>query len=477
MALTIPIPEGPFESIAFLGDRTDWPAWFDDVTAISRALDIWKYVDPDGKDHRLNEPIKPAAPKRPNLKQFPAREQYETDKVYDLRVEQARHAHSLSTREYDVLYEQYRMGTAKYLSDLAGYTAAKDGLQKLYKIIYRSIPERYRAYMRLDGAETPRDMILCLRSRINPPSDEERASIAQRQFDINLRAQPTDDKQVFIEAIALAAVELHRLQASTFHEAVAVEDLIKSFQTIDKPLVDAWTRKLDGAPGRAFGTVLDIVEEFKYKMRIQDDKPYLKDLSGATPASASVSGGTTLGEPEPPISVDVETRNPLVQNHTAKQNGVDSTNPSKKAKKVKKDAVVADEQQPKFEMADREASFNDKPSKSKNGGLDHPPAEKYSKSKKKDQSNGGLAKQTCPGCQLRHVIRGDAWWESCYVYYELEDLGNVPEHFTVTDRKLDLAFSRLEDFPDERRRASEWAGKQTGQNGAKEPEPAAFNLW
>ncbi|KAK8924828.1 hypothetical protein VCV18_005252 [Metarhizium anisopliae] len=303
MALTIPIPEGPFESIAFLGDRTDWPAWFDDVTAISRALDIWKYVDPDGKDHRLNEPIKPTVPKRPILKQFPAREQYETDKVYDLRVEQARHAHSLSTREYDVLYEQYRMDTAKYLSDLAGYTAAKDGLQKLYKIIYRSIPERYRAYMRLDGAETPRDMILCLRSRINPPSDEERASIAQRQFDINLRAQPTDDKQVFIEAIALAAVELHRLQASTFHEAVAVEDLIKSFQTIDKPLVDAWTRKLDGAPGRAFGTVLDIVEEFKYKMRIQDDKPYLKDLSGATPASASVSGGTTLGEPEPPISV------------------------------------------------------------------------------------------------------------------------------------------------------------------------------
>lgn len=86
MALTIPIPEGPFESIAFLGDRTDWPAWFDDVTAISRALDIWKYVDPDGKDHRLNEPIKPTVPKRPILKQFPAREQYETDKVYDLRV-------------------------------------------------------------------------------------------------------------------------------------------------------------------------------------------------------------------------------------------------------------------------------------------------------------------------------------------------------------------------------------------------------
>ncbi|EFY89799.1 hypothetical protein MAC_04231 [Metarhizium acridum CQMa 102] len=477
MALTIPISEGPFESIAFLGDRMDWPAWFDDVTAISRALNIWKYVDPDGKDHHLSEPIKPTIPKRPKLKELPAREQYETDKVYDLRVEQERHAHTLSIREYDVLYEQYRMDTAKYLSDLAGYTAAKDDLQKLYGIIYRSIPERYRAYLRLDGAEEPRDMILCLRSRIHPPSDEEMAPIAQRQFDIKLKAQPTDDKQEFIEAIALAAVQLHRLKASTFDEATAVKDLIRSLQTIDKPFVDSWSRKFDGAPGRAFGTLLDIVEEFKYKMRIPDNKPYLKDLSGATPTPASVSGSTTFGEPEPPISVEDESWNPLVQNQTAKQNGFDSSKPSKKATKAKEDAAVADEQQSKFKMADREATFNEKPSRSKNGGSDHPPAEKYSKSKKKDQSNGALTMQICPGCQLRHLIRGDAWWESCYVYYELENLGNVPEHFTVSDRKLDLAFSRLEDFPDERKRAREWAEKKVGGNGAKEPETAEFNLW
>ncbi|KHN95354.1 uncharacterized protein MAM_06858 [Metarhizium album ARSEF 1941] len=447
MALTIPTPEEPLESVPFLGDRMDWPAWFSDVAAISKALGIWRYVDPDGGDCSLSEPAKPAVPTRPQFKQqFPAREQYETDKVYELRVEQERHAQSLAAREYDVLCEQYRMDTAEYLSNLACYTAAKHDLQRLHRIIYRSIPERYRAYLQLDGAETPRDMVLCLRSRIRPCSDKERAPIAQRQLDAKLNAQPTDDKGAFIDAVALAAVELQRLKPSAFDDETAAKDLIRSLQTLDKPFADAWSRSRDGASGgRASATVLDLVEEFRYKMRMRDDKSYLEELAGV---------GVRPAEDKTP--------DPAVPNHSAQQNGVDPAKPPKKAKKATEDAAVAQEQQPKVKKNDREAPLPEKPS---------------SKFKRKGETNGALAMQICPGCQMRHLIRADAWWESCYVYYELGGLGNVPEHFTISAKRLDMACSRLRDFPDELNRAQEWAKKRAAPNGAKVPETAEFNLW
>lgn len=538
MALTIPTPEGPFESIAFLGDRMDWPTWLDDVTTISKALDIWKYVNPDSKD-RLSEPVKPNIPTRPKLKNFPTREQYETDRVYDLRVEQERHTQSLSMREYDILYEQYRMDTARYLTGLATYTAAKDDLQKLFRIIYRSLPKRYCAYLTMDAAETPRAMVQSLRRRIQPIPDKDRAPIAQRQFDVKLNAQPTDDKQDFIEAIALAAVELHRLKGSAFDESTAVKDLIRALQTLDKPFVDAWSRKFGGSSGPTAGSVLDIVEEFKYKMRMQDDKPYLKELSNAAPVPDQAPPAANFVELESSIPFGNDTFNAPVPDYAVQQNGVEPTKKAKKAKAAKAEAVLAEQQQPKSKKAAREISFNEKPSKpekpykptwddlvedpsatnwdtpdftppekpakskkekkesaanekkfkSKNAAPDAPVFEKPAKSKKKPEWDPNLVMRNCPGCQLKHLIRDDAWWENCFVYYELMGLGNIPDHFTISPRKLDLAYSRLEDCPDEFSRSQAWASKQAKVNGVKQAkqvkevtpvkpvEEEEFNLW
>jgi hypothetical protein len=489
--LTIPTPEGPFESIAFLGDRMDWAAWLDDVTTISKALDIWLYVNPDGKDF-LNLPDEPSAPSRPKLPPFPSREPYETDKVYDLRVEQERNSQSLSVREFDVFYEQYRMDTAGYLASLAVYTAAKDDLQRLFRIIYRSIPDRYRAYLRLDGADTPRDMIRCLRSRISPPSDKERAPIAQRQLDMKLKVQPTDDKQDFIEEIALAAAELHRLKSSTFDEATAARELIASLQALDRPFADSLSRK--GA-GKGADSVLSIVEEFKYRMRMQDDKPYLKEVPDAAIAPATISSNR-VGEEETLISLAQDDQ-PLDLYPAVKRNGVETPTPPKKANKVKQakqDAILDGQQHYSSRKSEREPSFNEKSPKSRtaasefvpaekpwrprNGVSDHPPSERPSKSKRKSESQGAMVMRICPGCELRHLIRGDAWWESCFVYFELAGLGNVPEHFTVSVRKLDLAYSRLDDHPDEERRAQEWSKKKKPRtNGVAATEDEEFSLW
>lgn len=499
----------------------DWPTWLDDVTTISKALDIWKYVNPDSLD-RLSEPVTPTTPTRPKLNKFPTREQYETDRVYDLRVEQEKHTHSLSLREYDILYEQYRMDTARYLTNLAVYTAAKDDLQKLFRITYRSLPERYRAYLTMDAVENPREMVRSLRRRIQPYSNKDRASIAQRQFDSKLKAQPTDDKQDFIEAIALAAVELHRLKGSAFDESTAVKDLITSLQTLDKPFADAWSRKFGGASGHAAGSVLDIVEEFKYKMRMQDDRPYLKELANANPVPDHAPPAAKFVELEPsnPFGDDIFTSNPGFSNHGVEQNGVEPGKPPKKSKKAKGDAALAEQQQPKLKKADKETRFNEKlaqaekqykptwddlvenpsatnwdtpdltppekPAKSKKDKKEAPTNEKPTKSKKKPDWDPNLVMRNCPGCQLKHLIRDDAWWENCFVYFELMGLGNVPDHFTISPRKLDLAYSRLEDCPDEFSRSQAWASKQSKTNVVKQTkqpkevkqvEEEEFNLW
>ncbi|KAK2591503.1 hypothetical protein QQS21_010801 [Conoideocrella luteorostrata] len=549
MDLTVPTPEGPFESITFLGDRMDWPAWYDDVTTISKALDVWKYVNPDVQTD-ICEPTKPSLPPRPQLNYLTTREPYETDKVFDLRAEQERHSHSLSVREYDILYEQYRMHVADYLQRLTDYTTSKDRLQKLYRIIYRSIPDRYRAYLKLDNADTPRSMVRSLRARIKPSSDKDRAAVALRMFNSKLNVQPTDDMQEFIEAVALATAELHRFKGNKFDEGTAAKDLLRALQVLDKPFADAWS----GKEGKK--SVLGIVEEFKHKMRRDDDTPYLREEDvGAQPVHimetfqstyvpfVNDSGSDLHQDPVPdPIPMfDVEVNengssnghggsksakkgkrgngDVAMMEEFAKSKGVDAPalldqvskagvdidmSPAEKFSQLKKEkhskakkgdatnGFVGEKSSKKKDLdapqtekhtkprkddvtngptadkfskkAQNDTPGGDKLSGSRNGTADFPPKEKPLKSKKKTEA-ASLIMTNCPGCEMRHLVRDDAWWENCYVYYKLSGLENVPDNFYVTDRKLDLVFSRLQDCPEEMRRSEAWASGKNGSNG------------
>lgn len=510
MGLAIPTPEGPYESIAFLGDRMDWPAWYDDVSAIAQALNVWEYVDPDTQND-VSQPVKPSMPRRPVLKSVVKREQFEADKTFDLRVEQERHAHALSVREYDILCEQYRIDAAEYLAQLAEYTSSKDQLQKLYRIIYRSIPDRYRAYLKLDEAKTPRAMILSLRDRISPPSDKDLASAALRTYNSKFNVQPEDDKQAFIEAIALATVELHRFKGGNFDEGAAVKDLLRSLQVLDEGFAEIWSRK----GGKQ--TVLDIVEDFKYRLRRQGDEGFAYDEQ----RDNSVTGVTTRREQQS-VEEPVLKSSSVNGNHsghaTVSESG--SNAPSKASgKKSKKGSghdgagsVVerlgranntGDDDLPPFEKSykpkkrdvmDAPSSANDVASswkeispprtetfghskkdadapwgdRFKKGGTTGAPAsawpgDKHSSKAKKSSEHVKLVMKNCPGCELRHLIRDDAWWENCYIYWELSGLGNIPDYFHAQERRLDLAFSRLQDCPDEMRRSEEWASSKNGR--------------
>ncbi|QPG99801.1 hypothetical protein C2857_002590 [Epichloe festucae Fl1] len=511
MGLAIPTPEGPYESIAFLGDRMDWPAWYDDVSAIAQALNVWKYVDPDAQND-VSEPVKPSMPSRPVLKSVVKREQFEADKTFDMRVEQERHAHALSVREYDILCEQYRIDAAEYLAQLAEYTSSKDQLQKLYRIIYRSIPDRYRAYLKLDEAKNPRAMILSLRDRIKPPSDRDLASAALRTYNSKVNVQPEDDKQAFIEAIALVTVELHRFQRGTFDEGTAVKDLLRSLQVLDEGFAETWARK----GGKQ--TVLDIVEDFKYRLRRHGDGGLAceeqrdnsvtgvttrreqqsveeEPVSKSTSVNGSHSGHATFSEsgsnaPSKP-SGKKSKKGPghdgagvVVERFgRANKTGGDDLPPVEKSNKPKRrdvmdasssaDDVASSRKEispPRSETFGHSKKDDDAPraDRFKKGGTNGAPAsalpgDRHFSKAKKSYEPAKLVMRNCPGCEMRHLVRDDAWWENCYIYWELSGLGNIPDNFHAQERRLDLAFSRLQDCPDEMRRSEEWASSKNGR--------------
>ncbi|QUC18338.1 uncharacterized protein UV8b_02579 [Ustilaginoidea virens] len=464
MKLTVSTPEGPFESMVFLRDRMDWPSWIDDVSAIARALDIWQYVDPDSRTEPM-EPLMPFMPSKPKPEHLPVREQDESDKVYDLRVERERNYYALLMREYDISYERYRMDATQYIIRLNCHASQKNDIQKLYRIIYRSVSEKYQAYLKLDNAATPRSMVQSLRARINPPSDEDRASAALGKLNAKLNTQqPTKDKQDLIEAVTLAVVELHRLKSPSFDEATAVKDLVRSLQAFDRPFADAWSRKAEG--NGAAATVLDIVEDFKYQLRKQEDKSFVPD---------TMQNSETVATHKPAQNDSVTERNNKVATPTpanghikggsspASPAGVKGNNASERAAQdqlvdkssgAPDQAVKSVKQQAASPLPENVSKPRDSP-KPETLVKEKPPT-----SNKKAESTS-LRKAVCPGCQLRHLFRDDAWWENCYVFYELSQIGGIPSYFIVKDRFLDLVRSRLQDFPAELKRSQEWASRRT----------------
>ncbi|KAG5973683.1 hypothetical protein E4U55_000334 [Claviceps digitariae] len=484
MDLTIPTPEGPFESIIFLGDRMDWPVWYDDVTDIARALGIWKYVNPESQVD-VREPAKPTLPTRPDLKSVVKREQFETDKTFDVRVEHERLAHALAVREYDILCEQYRIDAARYLADLAEYTTSKDQLQKLYRIIYRSIPDRYRAYLKLDAATTPRAMILSLRRRITPPPDKDRAQAALRTYNSKLNWQPNDDKHVFIEAIARTTVELHRFKGDRFDEGTAVKDLLRCLQVLDQDFAETWLKK----EGRR--AVLDIVEDYKYRVRQQEGWGHLPLghwLRGNNiPSDEKVSDPKNPSESvQKPLSVSTVVNGhqngshhdvPAPSRSNGKNNGTESLSHQENGVldwSEEQDQIPVPVFKYNNNNNNRNNNSNSNSNNNKNNNNNNKadlaptspahstftwsdPPKPARNGAKKTSDSPHLVMRDCPGCELRHLIRDDAWWENCYVYWEIKGVGNIPDHFRAQERRVELATSRLKERPDESRRAEQWA--------------------
>ncbi|KAG6004205.1 hypothetical protein E4U21_001313 [Claviceps maximensis] len=535
MEFTIATPEGPYKSIVtVLEDRVDWPAWYDDVFDIAQTLGIWKFANPDSQDE-VREPARPPMPTRPVLESTATREQYETDKTFDVRVERERHAHALAVSEYDILCEQYRVDSTRYVADLGEYGTRRDNLEKLYRIIYRSLHDRYRAYLKLDAAKTPRAMLRSLRSRIGTPSDKDRAQAALRRYNSTLQVQPADDKRVFIEAIAQATVELHRYKGDRFDEGTAVKDLLRALQVLDGDFADIWLKR----EGKR--AVLDIVEDFKYKLGRQDGKGFLalqqrqqqqqqqkqqqrennfapsgkvlrakssfeSVVRESAPTSTTAINGTHRGNDNGPDydflapSRSDETkswteysshedRSPLYWSEDHHSMPVEISNGNGNGKS-RRDVVPPSPSESTFSRRDsRQAARNEhvdgsssngvskKRDMVKNGGTSNsapavskpdrhappPPSSTLSNNKAKKSSDvANLTWKTCPGCELNHLMRDDAWWENCYVYWHLKGLGNIPDNFHAQERRLDLVFSRLQDCADENRRAEKWASGNSG---------------
>ncbi|KAG6122657.1 hypothetical protein E4U14_005788 [Claviceps sp. LM454 group G7] len=457
MDLAMPTLEGPFETVVFLGDRMDWSSWYDDVSDIARFLNIWEYVDPATQDVPL-EPVEPTMPERPSLENGAKQGPYETDGSLETRERQD---NALALRTYDVLYEKYRIDTARYLADLAEYTRRKDNLQKLYRIIYKSMSHRYRSYLKLDDAKTPRDVIRTLQQKIRPKNNKDSAAAALRTFNSKLKVQPDDDKHGFIEGVALAVVDLLHCQGDKFDQGSAVKGLLQALQVLDEAFAKTWLQK-----GGKYG-LLDIVEDFKYKLRLQYDDSS-KNIKARLPQHPAFKEYPwhyqpakdkedpwlqSIGKPASSLPINED-----AFPHSNKKNASpqpDKNNASRQP--AQKDELP--KQGAKKEKVKKANAIKNGTS----GNDNHAPAPAPASAKAKETSDPAkLSMRACPGCDLRHLMRDDAWWENCYIYWELSGVGNIPSHFHAQQKRLQLALTRLQEHPDEMRRAEEWASRKTG---------------
>ncbi|KAG6297351.1 hypothetical protein E4U46_007701 [Claviceps purpurea] len=455
MDLAIPTLEGPFETVVFLGDRMDWPSWYEDVSEIARFLNVWEYVDPATQDVPF-EPVEPTMPERPSLEYGAKQGPSETDGSSETRERQD---NALAMRTYDVLYEKYRIDTARYLADLAEYTRRKDNLQKIYRIMYKSLSHRYRSYLKLDDAKTPRDVIRTLQQKIRPKNNKDSAAAALRTFNSKLKVQPDDDKHGFIEEIALAVVDLLHCQGDKFDQGPAVKSLLQALQVLDEAFAKTWLQK-EGKYG-----LLDIVEDFKYKLRLQYDDSS-KNIKARLPQHPAFKEYPWHYQPakdkeDPWLQSVGKPASSLPINEDAFPHS------NKKIASPQPDKNNASHQPAKNDELPKQGAKKEKVKKAnvtKNGtsGNDNhasPPAP----AKEKETSDPAkLSMRACPGCDLRHLMREDAWWENCYIYWELSGVGNIPSHFHAQQKRLQLALARLQEHPDEMRRAEEWASRKTG---------------
>ncbi|KAG5994556.1 hypothetical protein E4U52_001037 [Claviceps spartinae] len=449
MDLAMPTLEGPFETVVFLGDRMDWSSWYDDVSDIARFLNIWEYVDPATQDVPL-EPVEPTMPERPSLEDGAKQGPYETDGSLETRERQD---NALALRTYDVLYEKYRIDTARYLADLAEYTRRKDNLQKLYSIIYKSMSHRYRSYLKLDDAKTPRDVIRTLQQKIRPKNNKDSAAAALRTFNSKLKVQPDDDKHGFIEGVALAVVDLLHCQGDKFDQGSAVKGLLQALQVLDEAFAKTWLQK-----GGKYG-LLDIVEDFKYKLRLQYDDSS-KNIKARLPQHPAFKEYPWHYQP----AKDKE--DPWLQSIGKPASSLPINEDAFPHSNKKKNASPQPAQKDELPKQGARKEKVKKANAIKNGTFgndNHAPAPAPASAKAKETSDPAkLSMRACPGCDLRHLMRDDAWWENCYIYWELSGVGNIPSHFHAQQKRLRLALARLQEHPDEMRRAEEWASRKTG---------------
>ncbi|KZZ95942.1 hypothetical protein AAL_04238 [Moelleriella libera RCEF 2490] len=289
-------PERLSDSVTLLTNRRGWPKWFDDIVDSSKNLGVWSYVDPT-KQLDPAVPVEPKAPTPPVLKPFSAREKYETDRAYELRGEREKNEQVLALRLYDNLSEKHRVDMESHRIKLLNYDTDTHNLRLLSNAIRATIADTYRAYLKLDKADTPRAMIKSLQSRIKPLKDSDQAAAVLQDLNTKLRSEPTGCIHDLLEDVALATVELHRLQGPKFDEHAVASNLARTLQKFDKSFAQSLPRK---PGGEITATVLEIVEDFKYKMSTKDKSsgvdPESHTSSQLPPLSKRQSKSTNSGK-------------------------------------------------------------------------------------------------------------------------------------------------------------------------------------
>ncbi|PHH67612.1 hypothetical protein CDD83_6498 [Cordyceps sp. RAO-2017] len=76
------------------------------------------------------------------------------------------------------------------------------------------------------------------------------------------------------------------------------------------------------------------------------------------------------------------------------------------------------------------------------------------------QATQAKARGKCPGCQLVHRMKGDSWWQTCWVFDAYMGRDTSPSWFISRDDRIECVRERLTANPKEEKQAIAWDSRR-----------------
>lgn len=480
--------EDIFEYLTFLRNPADWERWSREIEGFSRAWGVWDYVDPDATG-LLEKPARPSLPVPPVIEEFPKRRAYESTEDFQVRFQEYKFDREFLNTEYATYQERYRVDCQEYSIRLADYTKVMERLSQLNVAIYATCSGTWRDRITDQSTATPRAKLRKLRESIRPvdlpvddlllvdlpvdlPTDLSVDPYDDRSFNpsvnqsVNPSVNPSVDPSVDLPAdvpvdqradspvdfpaqppvpptvdpsIDYSADSSVDLPASASKRSPTPFQVLKKVAARDVTDWEAWTRDFLEAWGKC---------NWKYDPQVDEDSRMMF-LDTASKRSEYFSErwrerlpGRGINPPRIPELVG-DFRAMLLREKTGSPstrsaNGVGQRPPKHSQKReLEKSWRTKDSQ--KWPPESRGRSTADSRSQRSEG---------------RDQSE--LEFRKCPGCQMQHRVKADAWWEACFVYHQLSGKKEVPSFFYVTMAAQVHVENWLRNHPKESEAAEKW---------------------
>ncbi|KND90125.1 hypothetical protein TOPH_05245 [Tolypocladium ophioglossoides CBS 100239] len=457
--------EDIFEYLTFLRNPGDWERWSREIEGFSRAWGVWDYVNPDATE-QPQKPGRPELPTPPVAWDFPKRRVYESNEDFQVRFQEFKFEREFLNTEYDMYRERYRVDCQEYSIKLTDYTKAMERLSQLNIAIYATCSGTWRDCITDQSTATPQSKLRKLRESIRPV-DHPVGDLLLVDLPVDLPTNPSVDPydHPSFSLSADPSVDLPADQPGDHPADVPVNFPAKlPVQPTVGPCIDhsgdSVVNQLVRAPRREDSRFKDF-RAVAAAQHVTDWEAWTHDFL--------VAWGRCNKQNDPRI--DDEARMAFLDAASKRSNtffekwrakldvsAAQGTKPIRVPELAGEFRAALLREQAQAPGARIANGLRQKPPKgSQKRSLESWRESVDIQSQRSDSQNQSETEyRKCPGCLMQHLVKPDAWWETCFVYHQLSGKKEVPSFFYVTMASQVQVEDWLRKHPKERELADEW---------------------